>query len=199
MWLHPSQFGMAFGVLSTSSRVGDVASKVLLGRFAARGCSWRTLFFLASALQLLVAAVNLVLLPRPVPRSPMGDAASGGASKAGEGDKEAALAAEGGERDKKLYPLEKVNLSQALWQTVLTERFACIALGVASLHVVMEFDKYLPLYLHKSLKISPGLAAQAAALYPLSQLLSLAIAGYHYDRLTSLWVPSSLCPHRSAL
>jgi hypothetical protein len=59
-----------------------------------------------------------------------------------------------------------------------------MAIAIAALHIVMEFDKYIPLYLHRSLDLSPGLAAQGAALYPFSQLLALGIAGIGYDRLS---------------
>ena len=61
---------------------------------------------------------------------------------------------------------------------------------------MQEFDKYVPLYLHKSLGLAPGLAAQGAALYPFSQLLALGLAGLGYDRLTPrgrLYTTSGLC------
>lgn len=190
-WLHPSQYGMAFGFLSTSSRMGDVASKVVLGRVASWGYSWRSLFLIAAGLQMATAAFNQAFIPRSPPasnsnsissiKSPSSTSAGSGVADEGGGLGEAE---EAGEKGRRLPVLDKASLSQALWQTLMTQRFWCIAIGMASLHVVMEFDKYLPLYIHKSLNISPGMAAQAAALYPLSQLVALAVAGLGYDRLS---------------
>jgi len=91
-----------------------------------------------------------------------------------------------GDLKKQSHPLEKASVGQAIIYTLSSMRFWYIAVGVASLHVVMEFDKYLPLFLYKSLSIEPGTAAQAAALYPLSQLISLIPAGIIYDRLTPM-------------
>jgi len=83
-----------------------------------------------------------------------------------------------------------------IWAIARTPRFMSMAIAIATLHIVMEFDKYIPLYLHRSLDLSPGLAAQGAALYPFSQLLALGIAGIGYDRLSArgrLHTISGLC------
>jgi hypothetical protein len=236
LWLQPSQFAMAFGFLSTSSRMGDLASKLVLGTAVADGWGWRSLFAVAAALQLVVALANAALLPKhsssqqkppqqqqqgsgnregvemsaqqhkralslapptnataagavPAPgatittTSPTSSNNTGATSTVTTTTAAAAAAAASVEADES--DSENAPPSWAHIRAVVTSRrFAAIAAAVAALHVVMEFDKYIPLYLHKSLHLPPGLAAQGAALYPLSQLLALGAAGLGYDRLT---------------
>lgn len=217
LWLQPSQYAMAFGILSTSSRMGDLASKVALGRAVASGWDWRSLFILAAALQLFVAFLNLFLLPKATSIASFASAApsmsflSTTSSLIAE-DKKQTLCASPQQRrpstlgfhgagyipdrEEQLVLLDtsasspprslstyvSASLSQ-IWAIARTPRFRSMALAIAALHIVMEFDKYIPLYLHRSLGLSPGLAAQGAALYPLSQLLALGLAGVAYDRL----------------
>ena len=184
MHMPPAHYGFAFSVLSTSSRVGDIISKLLLGNFTAHGANWRSLFFLASVLQGSVGLVNLSILglPLPPPKSPV-SSQSPTKYDAEEPLRDPSAAGVLDEK-KQSHPLEKATVWQAILYALSSMRFWYIALGVASLHVVMEFDKYLPLFLYKSLNIEPGPAAQAAALYPLSQLISLIPAGIIYDKLT---------------
>lgn len=202
---------MAFGFLSTSSRMGDVASKMVLGRLASLGWDWRALFFTASALQMACAACNQILLPRSQPpcavtgaiAAPLTSGGGAGCNGCVNGSHEAGShgasmthveeAEEGGDgggnKTRRQIPIEHATPTQALLQSVLTPRFATVTLGVAAMHVVMEFDKYMPLYIHRALHRDAGQAAEASALYPFSQLLALAIAGAGYDRLSPVYVP----------
>jgi sugar phosphate permease len=168
LWLHPEHYGLAFSILSTSSRAGDVLSKVVLGRLAAKGYGWRSLFHIAATTQAIASLLNFFILSPDPPRSP--------ASSPRVREETA---------EKRPHPLEKATPGQAVANVLSNDRFWAIVVAVAALHVVMEFDKYLPLYLHKSLAVAPGPAAQAAALYPLSQLIALACAGFFYDRLSA--------------
>ena len=193
--LQPPQYAMAFGFLSTSSRMGDLASKLVLGWAVGEGWTWRSLFLAAAALQFVVAIGNLILLPEQInpPSKAILQAApmivasgAGGIIMESSSSSSSPIPEHDGNNNKPSQRSPVVGHSNVLWNTVNSERFWCIALGVAALHVIMEFDKYIPLYLHKSLHLSPGLAAQGAALYPLSQLIALALAGYAYERLTAL-------------
>ncbi len=197
LWLQPSQFAMAFGFLSTSSRMGDLASKVILGAAVAGGWQWRSLFLVAAVVQLCVALLNSVLLPKHLPSSSSPSLDSprrphGAGSLANDDVPSLSLSSSSSSSSSSDASL---SLTQ-VWVIVRSPRFISIAVAIAALHTVMEFDKYIPLYLHRSLHLSPGLAAQGAALYPFSQLLALGIAGVGYDRLGGkgrLYTIGSLC------
>ena len=230
LWLQPSQFAMAFGFLSTSSRMGDLASKLALGTAVADGWGWRSLFLVAAVLQLAVAFANAALLPKhgggggggsqslqpqqqhhatgagSLLEGTHGDATiSAGSSSTSSSNSSNApdhnnTTADDGLNEDDEAARMVAESAPPTWAhirgVVTSPRFAAVAAAVAALHVVMEFDKYIPLYLHKSLRFPPGLAAQGAALYPLSQLLALGGAGLGYDRLTPrgrLWTTGGLC------
>ena len=209
LWLQPSQYAMAFGILSTSSRMGDLASKIVLGQAVAQGWAWRSLFMVAAALQLVVAFVNLALMPKHPsasteregrrivelkPQRPHRGDSFGIAHGAG-------FLEESGPLLDTSSPSSSSSSSGSMslthiWAIARTPRFTSMAVAIAALHIVMEFDKYIPLYLHRSLDLSPGLAAQGAALYPFSQLVALGIAGIGYDRLSPrgrLYTITGLC------
>lgn len=212
--MQPSQFAMAFGFLSTSSRMGDLASKLALGTAVADGWGWRSLFLVAAALQLAVAFSNAALLPK---HSGGSGSSGGGAGQQASQQQHATGAgslAEGGQPHGNAPDATAAAMATASFHdeaagaesapptwaqvraVVTSPRFAAVAAAVAALHVVMEFDKYVPLYLNKSLGFPPGLAAQGASLYPLAQLLALGAAGFGYDRLTPrgrLWTTGGLC------
>lgn len=167
-WMEPTHYGLAFGILSTSSRFGDMGSKIILGRMASAGSNWRSLFYVAATLQAVMGLFNLFIIKSAT--STLSSLPSF------QGDDEPT--------GKKPHPLQKASVSQAIFLSLSSPRFWCIAAAVGALNMVMEFDKYLPLYLHRSLQLQTGTAAQAAAVFPCSQLLSLIWAGIYYDRLT---------------
>lgn len=198
--LPSSQYGLAFSVLSTSSRVGDVTSKLLLGRFTSQGASWRSLFFIASALQAAIALLNFMIIGSPSLHRPTGEKSATTYNNKYDAEEAClALANQEGDDDddgpkkKQSHPLDKATVCQAIFHALSSMRFWYITLGVASLHAVMELDKYMPLYLHKSLNMDPGPAAQAASLYPLSQLISLVLASMYYDKLNPVARLFTIC------
>lgn len=205
--------------------MGDLASKIILGSAVADGWTWQSLFLVASSLQMTVAVLNVMLLPRHVPAPPpapekledqqqkrrgtlaflaslsssfttsssssSAPSVSGAGSLLGE-EQQALGVSTSGTTDPSSPPLSYLQIKMI----VFSPRFFSLTLAIAALHIVMEFDKYIPLYLHKSLHLPPGLAAQGAALYPFSQLLALGLAGVTYDRLTArgrLITISTLC------
>jgi len=209
LWLQPSQYAMAFGILSTSSRMGDLASKVVLGQAVAQDWTWRSLFMVAAALQLSVAFLNLALMPKHPSDSTEREGRRIVELKSQRLHRgESFGIAHGAGFLEEAGPLLDTSSSSSpspsagsmslthIWAIARTPRFTSMAVAIAALHIVMEFDKYIPLYLHRSLDLSPGLAAQGAALYPLSQLVALGIAGIGYDRLSPrgrLYTITGLC------
>ena len=63
IYFHPSQYGTVLSILSTSSKLGDIASKLLLGRLASYKVGWRHLFLISASLLGIVGFFNRFNIP----------------------------------------------------------------------------------------------------------------------------------------
>lgn len=171
-WIPPSRYGQAWGVLSTSSRVGTLTATLALGS-ALAWISWRTMLWLASGTGILVS-IFYGLRMRDRPDQPL---------ESEQGDIE--------KTSKATHPFDDLTLPQALPRIFLSLRFWLICTSLMGLTILWDFLLYVPLYLKDTAHLTDAAASQVASAFPFGSLISVLIGGFVFDRLprkTMAWV-----------
>ncbi len=168
-WYEPGKHGTVWSLLSTSSRAGTIAAGLVLGYFL-KYFHWRTIFFIAAGLTLVVVTViAFVLRERPedvdLPPTSAADAACSS-------------------EPLPQHRFDHLGTLQALGAFCKSARFWLIGLGLAFLTMMMDIIYLLPVYFGESLGLPAGEAAMAGSAFPAGSFLALLAAGPIYDALS---------------
>lgn len=175
-WIPRRNYGRAWGILSTSSRIGTLVATFCLGSLLA-WMSWRSLLWLSAGLG-LIAVVAFAFLLKERPKDPVPGSSSENSP--------AGSAAQGAP-----HPFEGTSLAEALPRVFRSPRFWLIACSLMGLGILWDFLLLVPLFLKARLGLSSADAARAASAFPLGSLFSVLVGGFVFDRLnrrTTAWV-----------
>ncbi|XP_019643577.1 PREDICTED: LOW QUALITY PROTEIN: uncharacterized protein LOC109484671 [Branchiostoma belcheri] len=167
-WFDKQDYGKVLGGMSIGFQAGSVIATVLIGSMLSRGLHWRTVVTIPAVAMVMIVCLKQFLLYE----SP---------SKLGLAP--AAREAESPEKKPVDHPMDKLSLRQALVYMMETPAFWVVAVASMALSGVFELQIFMPLYFKEVLQLTPGEAAQAAALSPAGAIVSLVIGGVLYDRL----------------
>lgn len=138
------EWARQIGIVASGSRVGSIVSSVLFGRvISITSCTWRSVFWVACAIQLLVAVVYAVVL-KAVPMQP-------GVQSPPTVNNETEIG-----HDSQGDPLRQVASNSCFWLMLL---------GKSCLMMSGQFMTFLPLYLSTGLKLPANKAATNSALF----------------------------------
>lgn len=183
-WVAPSEYGRAWGILSTSSRVGTLTATFVLGSVLA-WMSWRGMMGIAAGLGLAAAVFySVCMTERPMDeeastlqplKNPFGN--------------------ESHEPSKPAHPFDGLTLQQFLPHVVRSLRFWLICGSLMGLTILWDFLLLVPMYLQDTLHLTEAQASRAASAFPLGSLISVLTGGFVFDKLkrrTTAWVMAGL-------
>lgn len=167
-WYSPRKYGRVWSIISTSSRVGTISAGLVFG-FLLNRVHWRTVFFISCGLGLAAVAFGLWFMKTapadvglPPPEKP---------------------ADEGPATPARPHPFDGVDFAPAALAMARSPRVWLIFLALALLTILMDFINFLPLYFQETLKVAPGSAAMAGAIFPAGMFAALVLCGAVYDRV----------------
>jgi MFS transporter, OPA family, sugar phosphate sensor protein UhpC len=164
-WIPPERYGRAWGILSTSSRVGTLTATLLLGSTLA-WISWRNMLWIASGSGIVIALFyGLRMKDRPDVPVQSDEIDDSNASRAA------------------AHPFDNLTLLQALPRFVGSLRFWLICGSLMGLTILWDFLLYVPLYLKDTAGLDDAAASQVASAFPFGSLISVLIGGFVFDRL----------------
>ncbi|CAH1271883.1 SLC37A2 [Branchiostoma lanceolatum] len=167
-WFDKEDYGKVLGGMSIGFQAGSVIATVLIGSMLSRGLHWRTVVTIPAVAMVMIVCLKQFLLYE----SP---------SKLGLAP--ATREAESPSKKPQDHPMDKLSVRQALVYMMETPAFWVVAVASMALSGVFELQIFMPLYFKEALHLTPGQAAQAAALAPAGAIVSLVIGGFLYDRL----------------
>ncbi|XP_035683343.1 probable hexose phosphate transport protein isoform X1 [Branchiostoma floridae] len=168
-WFDKQDYGKVLGGMSIGFQAGSVIATVLIGSMLSRGLHWRTVVTIpAVAMVMIVCLKQFILYESP---SKLGLAPA---------TRETESPAKQKPQD---HPMDPMSVRQALVYMMETPVFWVVAVASMALSGVFELQIFMPLYFKEALHLTPGQAAQAAALAPAGAIVSLVIGGGLYDRL----------------
>ncbi|MBL8811257.1 MAG: MFS transporter [Planctomycetaceae bacterium] len=183
-WVAPSEYGRAWGILSTSSRVGTLTATFILGSVLA-WLSWRGMMGIAAGLGLAAAIFySVCMTERPVDeeaptlqplKNPFGE--------------------ESQAQSKPAHPFDGLTLQQFLPHVLGSLRFWLICGSLMGLTILWDFLLLVPMYLQDTLHLTEAQASRAASAFPLGSLISVLTGGFVFDKLkrrTTAWVMAGL-------
>eukprot|EP01036_Dinobryon_divergens_P026275 gene26275-34900_t len=143
------QWAEQIGIVASGSRVGSIFSAVLFGRvISIPSRTWRSVFWVASAIQLLVSVVYAIAL-KAMPSQP-------GVQSPLTANNETDL-----DGDSQGDPLRQVASNSRFWLMLL---------GKSCLMMSGQFMTFLPLYLSTGLKLPANHAATNSALFAMADI-----------------------------
>lgn len=169
-WFRYSTYGTVMAVLSLSYLFGDAGCRWIMGQLMAHGMGWRGVFYVDAASLAALLAANLLLLREspeerglPAPEAnPLNVYGEHGTSQSREHIGLGAI----------LLPLVK---SFPFWMVCL------LSLGTTLLRETFNF--WTPTYFVQYVGLTPSVAAERSALFPLFGGISVLVAGVLSDRL----------------
>ena len=162
-WFRPDEYGRVWGVLSTSSRVGTLASTFCLAALLVF-MSWRWMLAISAAAGVVVViAFTFVLRERP--KIPL-------------------QANDGTETSRPPHSLDNTTLPEALLHFFTSIQFWLITGSLMGLTILWDFLLMVPLYLQDTLALTPTKASMAASAFPFGSLISVLVGGYVFDKLS---------------
>lgn len=169
-WFSYSAYGTVMAVLSLSYLFGDAACRWVMGRLLAMGMGWRGVFVAgAVSLAALMLANLLLLRERPEERGLAAPEANplNVYAEAGDGTSE--------ERLSLLAILKPLAASVPFWLVCL------LSLGTTLLRETFNF--WTPTYFVQFVGMTPSMAAERSALFPLLGGVSVLLAGVLSDKI----------------
>ena len=159
-WFSYKAYGTVVGILSLSFLIGDALAREWMGSLIESGYGWRSLFYLAAVVAVVILAANFFFLresrvklgfpePEANPLNVFKDSSGGF--------------------------FTSFFKSASFW-------IVCF-LSLCTTIVRETFNTWTPTYLHKFLGYSEGAAAKTSAIFPLLGAVSVVIAGVAGDRL----------------
>lgn len=179
-WFVPWRYGSAWGVLSTSARLGSMVSFIFLGQLV-DDLGWKKLFMVAGAV-VVVALIVCGLFLRERPRDlglPTAKETAAALKEAGEAPEEGE--AEVAEED---HPLFGTTISAALkvFATSLPVWLICTSVGFLTIEM-QAFTDFLPLFLNKAVGMNPETAGTVSSAFPAGCFVGVLAGGPLIDRL----------------
>jgi sugar phosphate permease len=169
-WFSYSTYGTVMAVLSLSYLFGDAACRWVMGRLLAAGMSWRGVFVVGAASLTALLLANLLLLREaPEERGLPSPEANPLNVYAEDGN------AASEERVSLVTILKPLAASVPFWLVCL------LSLGTTLLRETFNF--WTPTYFVQFVGMSPSMAAQRSALFPLLGGISVLLAGVLSDRI----------------
>lgn len=179
-WFVPWRYGSAWGVLSTSARLGSMVSFLLLGQLVG-DLGWKKLFLVAGGVVALALVGTWFLMrecPADVGLEPIRDYTAR-LRAAGEAPEEA-----GGGTAEEDHPLFGTTIPQALrvFATSLPVWLICTSVGFLTIEM-QAFTDFLPLFLNKAVGMSPETAGTISSAFPAGCFVGVLAGGPLIDRL----------------
>ena len=168
----PSEWGRAWGILSTSSRVGAILASVGLGALIAVA-PWRTVLAVVGGTGVLVAGLFAVIQKHAAAKL-----AGSRQQNADSPNAHAELAVD------PLHPLYEKTVGQALWRFACSRQFWLITVSLTGMTILWDFLQILPLFLQDTLNMSDSGASVAASAFPWGSLLSVLAGGFLFDAMS---------------
>jgi sugar phosphate permease len=165
-WFNYSSYGLVAGILSLAYLAGDAAARHQMGLLISHGYGWRALFVFAAIVAGVALLANLLWLRE---------------SRIAEGFAEAEP------NPLNLFAASEsrpASIGALLLPLLRSPAFLLVCLLSFGSTIIREtFNTWLPTYLHDYLSLSMGDAATASAIFPLTGIVSVLLAGWLSDRL----------------
>jgi sugar phosphate permease len=165
-WFSYKSYGTVVGILSLSFLIGDAIAREWMGWLIAAGHGWRSLFYLAAAVSVVVLTANLLLLKES--RTALGFS---------EPEENPLNVFEGQEES-------RIGIGAFLMAFLNNKGFWIVCFLSLCTTIVREtFNTWTPTYLHNFFGYSDSAAASMSAVFPALGAVSVVIAGVAGDRL----------------
>jgi len=161
MWFTPAMYGRAWGIVSSSSRIGAASAGLLLGMMESVGLSWMQVLFIAGGILATMTLLATIFLKRS-PES-IGLHLHGQAQKT---------------------ELKRRSIRQMFLVYVREPRLWLMCFGCFMSTFCFEFDQFVPLFLNEVYDLTPGHSSMASAVFPAGMAISLMTAGFLMDKIT---------------
>jgi len=163
-WYSPSQYGLIWGILSTSSRVGAIIALSSLG-YLLYILTWRQVLWFAFLIGIVLFGISFFFIK----------------------EKPSTLIKVNGSCpvEHTNHHLHDTSLKQALLVFITNKRVWLISVSMMGLTIMMDILNFLPIYLSQNLKISTVNAATFSTAFPVGSLISVLLGGYFIDKISS--------------
>ena len=166
VWYPQNWRGRIWGILSSSSRISSLFTTLVLGSLLL-AVSWRGVI----ATSAVITGGVLLLLFLVLKQSP----ADVGLE---------VVASSHPNNQKRPHPLDGATLAEALLSFVRSPRVWLICVSIMCLAVLMEFQSFIPIYLHETFGLTAGIAAITSSAFPIGCLISVLAGGFIFDLLS---------------
>lgn len=162
------------GVLSISSRLGNMAGTIVLSSLMKGGIiDWRGIFWLSAAFGAIVIVIDVILLWNSY------DTKFTFACKPTKQEEEEHKP----KTDEKVHQLDNASNWEAIKYFFSSKLFWTITLSQICLTVVSEINSFFPMYMRDAKKLSSSDAALSSSLFAAGSAVGVITGGFIYDRI----------------
>lgn len=164
-WYHSSQYGRAWGYISTSSRCGTIFATLVLG-FLLNYLPWRYVLYLSASIGILTVIIWYFCVPEKPDDIQQDDQPKKQVSQ-----------------QHISHPLHNKTLKFALLDFLKSKRVCLIFFAMMGLTIMVDFLNFVPIFIKETLDISEANAVLTTSAFPIGSVVSVLVGGYVFDAL----------------
>jgi len=164
-WYHSSQYGRAWGYISTSSRCGTIFATLVLG-FLLNYLQWQYVLYVSASIGILMVFIWYFYVPENPDDIQQDDQPKKQVSQQHIG-----------------HPLHNKTLKFALLDFLKSKRVCLIFFAMMGLTIMVDFLNFVPIFIKETLDISEANAVLTASAFPIGSFVSVLAGGYVFDAL----------------
>jgi sugar phosphate permease len=164
-WYHSSQYGRAWGYISTSSRCGTIFATLVFG-FLLNYLPWRSVLYVSASIGILMVIIWYFCVPEKPDDIQQDDQPKKQVSQQHIG-----------------HPLHNKTLKFALLDFLKSKRVCLIFFAMMGLTIMVDFLNFVPIFIKETLGISEANAVLTASAFPIGSVVSVLVGGYVFDAL----------------
>ena len=165
LWYHSSQYGRAWGYISTSSRCGTIFATLALG-FLLHYLRWQYVLYLSASIGIIMVIIWYIYVPEKPDETQPEDQPNKQVSQQHIG-----------------HPLYNKTLKFALFDFLKSKRVGLIFFAMMGLTIMVDFLNFVPIFIKETLDISEAKAVMTASAFPIGSVISVLAGGYVFDAL----------------